>query len=94
MKITNFNPVDNYRLCGGWSRSQFNPVQRGGRVAGPSRAGPKQAAEKLGAEGGGGFNPRIRPTESARALAPEGRNLPISRQTQSFSAACKTGRPI
>ena len=28
-------------------------------------------AEKLGPEGGGGFNPRIKPTESARALATE-----------------------
>ena len=30
-----------------------------------------QAAEKLDPEGGGGFNPRIMPTESTRALAPE-----------------------
>jgi hypothetical protein len=29
-------------------------------------------AEGLDTEGGGGFNPRIKPTESARALAPEG----------------------
>jgi tRNA pseudouridine38-40 synthase len=29
--------------------------------------------EKLVPEGGGGFNPRITPTESTRALAPEGR---------------------
>jgi nicotinate-nucleotide adenylyltransferase len=33
-----------------------------------------QAAEKLKAEGGGGFNPRINPAESARALAPEVRS--------------------
>ena len=30
-----------------------------------------QAAEKSDSEGGGGFNPRIRPTESMGALAPE-----------------------
>ena len=29
-----------------------------------------QAAEKPGAEGGGGFNPRIMPTESMRAFSP------------------------
>src|ERR1039457_6679196 len=28
-------------------------------------------AEKLKTEGGGGFNPRIKPAKSARALAPE-----------------------
>ena len=31
----------------------------------------KQAQEKLDSEGGGGFNPRILPAESTRALAPE-----------------------
>ena len=31
-----------------------------------------QAAEKLETEGAGGFNPRIRPAKSARALALEG----------------------
>ena len=30
-----------------------------------------QPAEKLNPEGGGGFNPRIKPAESTRALAPE-----------------------
>ena len=30
-----------------------------------------QDSEKLNPEGGGGFNPRIKPTESMRALAPE-----------------------
>ncbi len=34
-------------------------------------SGAKQAAEKLDSEGDGGFNPRIKPTESLRALAPE-----------------------
>jgi hypothetical protein len=34
-------------------------------------AGVSQAAEKLTPEGGGGFNPRITPAKSARALAPE-----------------------
>ena len=37
----------------------------------PSRA-PSQAAEKLNAEGGGGFNPRIELAESTLALAPVG----------------------
>ncbi len=47
-----------------------------------------QAAEKLDSEGGGGFNPRIKPTESTRALAPEGRFPLISPEIPSFSAAC------
>jgi hypothetical protein len=46
-----------------------------------------QAAEKLDLEGGGGFNPRIKPAESTRALAPEGRYTPISPQIPSFSVA-------
>ena len=46
-----------------------------------------QAAEKLDPEGGGGFNPRIKPTESMPALAAEGRFPPISPETSSFSAA-------
>jgi len=49
--------------------------------------GALQAAEKLVAEGGGGFNPRIKPTESTRALAPEERLPPISPEIPSFSAA-------
>jgi excinuclease ABC subunit C len=32
----------------------------------------EDAVEKLDTEGGGGFNPRIKPTESTRALAPAG----------------------
>jgi hypothetical protein len=55
----------------------------------PESALALQAAEKLGTEGGGGLNPRVRPAESKGALAPEGRNLPISRQTHSFSATCE-----
>jgi hypothetical protein len=51
----------------------------------------KQAAEKLDLEGGGGFNPRITPIESMRALAPEERILPISPENLPFSAACKAG---
>jgi 3-hydroxybutyryl-CoA dehydrogenase len=35
--------------------------------------GPQQLPEKLDSEGGGGFNPRREPTESAQALAPEER---------------------
>jgi len=46
-----------------------------------------QAAEKLDPEGGGGFNPRIKPTGSMRALAPEGRFSTISHEIPSFSAA-------
>ena len=47
-----------------------------------------QTAEKLDAEGGGGFNPRIKLTESMRALAPEERFSPTSPKTPCFSAAC------
>jgi hypothetical protein len=46
-----------------------------------------EAAEKLKTEGGGGFNPRIKPAKSARALAPEGCFLPIQLEMSSFSAA-------
>jgi len=49
----------------------------------------EQATEKLGTEGGGGFNPRIRPTERARALAPDRRIPPVPPQLGPFSAACK-----
>jgi hypothetical protein len=37
---------------------------------------PEEAAEKLNPEGGGGFNPRIKPTGSGGASAPEGRFPP------------------
>jgi hypothetical protein len=43
-----------------------------------------QAAEKLDLEGGGGFNPRIKPIESMKALAPEERILPISTENLPF----------
>jgi hypothetical protein len=43
-----------------------------------------QAAEKLDPEGGGGFNPRIKPTESTRALAPEELFPPILPGTSLF----------
>ncbi|HEY1159936.1 MAG TPA: rRNA maturation RNase YbeY [Terracidiphilus sp.] len=33
---------------------------------------PQGLIERAATEGGGGFNPRIKPTETARALAPEG----------------------
>jgi len=46
-----------------------------------------QAAEKLDPEGGGGFNPRIEPTESTPALAAEERFPRISSKMPSFSAA-------
>jgi hypothetical protein len=52
-------------------------------------SGAKQAAEKLHSEGGGGFNPRIKPAESTRASAPEEPILPISPENLPFSAACK-----
>ncbi len=47
-----------------------------------------QAAEKLNSEGGGGFNPRIKPTEPTRASALEECFPPISPETPSFSASC------
>jgi hypothetical protein len=43
-----------------------------------------QAAEKLNAEGAGGFNPRIKPTESMLALATEGCFSLISPEISSF----------
>ena len=48
--------------------------------------GALQAAEKLGPEGGGGFNPRIKPAGSMPALAAEGRVSPISPKISSSSA--------
>jgi hypothetical protein len=45
------------------------------------------ACGKLDTEGGGGFNPRIRPIESMLALAPEGRFPQILPDNPSFSAA-------
>ena len=50
--------------------------------------GASQAAEKLDPEGGGGFNPRIKPTESTPALVAEGSFTRISSKTPSFFAAC------
>ena len=44
------------------------------------KAGSIQPAEKLGTEGGGGFNPRMKPTETTWALAPERRIPQISSQ--------------
>ena len=45
------------------------------------------SAEELHTEGGGGFNPRIKPIGSTRALAPEGRFSPISPEIPSSPAA-------
>ncbi len=53
-----------------------------------NESGALQAAEKLDSEGGGGFNPRIKPVKPTRASAPEECFLPISPGTPSFSAAC------
>ncbi len=53
-----------------------------------------QAAEKLNSEGGGGFNPRIKPAESPQALATEGRFPPISPLIPSFSAACLAAESV
>jgi signal transduction histidine kinase len=50
-------------------------------------AGASLTAKKLDTEGGGGFNPRIGPAESTRALAPEGRSLSTSPEISNFSAA-------
>ncbi|MGA2809721.1 MAG: carboxypeptidase-like regulatory domain-containing protein, partial [Terracidiphilus sp.] len=51
-------------------------------------SGTETTAEKPEPEGGRGLNPRIRPAESARALAPEDRLSPTSAQIPHFSAAC------
>ena len=47
-------------------------VEKAIELAASFPAGSIQAAEEVDPEGGGGFNPRIKPTESSRALAPEG----------------------
>jgi len=46
-------------------RNAYNTLEVAAQLA------MEPAAGKLDPEGGGGFNPRIKPTESARALAPE-----------------------
>jgi hypothetical protein len=48
------------------------------------KSGAIQAAEKLIPEGGGGFNPRIKPTESTLALATEEHFPPISPKSGVF----------
>jgi len=52
----------------------------------PSAA--KQAAEEIDPEGDGGFNPRITPAESTRALAPEGFSPSDSPRIPLFFLAC------
>ncbi len=51
----------------------------------------KQAAEKLDAEGGGGFNPRIKPIESMAALAVEEQNLQIVPEIALFRSLFSQG---
>jgi hypothetical protein len=46
-----------------------------------------RSAEKLKAEGYGGFNPRAKPIKSTMALATEERFLPVLLENPSFSAA-------
>ncbi len=76
------------------SRPLPNP-ERGRRMPkGPGKQGVSQVANKLGPEGGGGFNPRIMLAESTRALAPEGNSQSISHEIPSFSAACSAPEEI
>ena len=49
----------------------------------------KAATGKIDPEGGGGFTPRIKPTESTLALATDGRFPPIPPEIPSSSAACE-----
>ena len=62
--------------------------------AGPAKAGGAPTASppagKIDTEGGGGFNPRTKPSGSKRALAPEGSLLPI---TPEISRASKSDKP-
>src|SRR5580692_6263465 len=44
----------------------------------------KHAAEKRPSEGGGGFNPRIRPAEFSPALAADGLSLRFQRKSRVF----------
>jgi hypothetical protein len=71
-----------------FERARFAAANRAANAAKSTRA--LQAAEKLDPEGRGGFNPRIKPTGSTRALAPEGRLSPISHEIPSSSAASST----
>jgi excinuclease ABC subunit C len=54
----------------------------------PTSSRALEAAEKLKTEGGAGFNPRIKPTESVPALAAEGHFLPVSPEIPSISEVC------
>src|SRR5580698_10454638 len=47
-------------------------------------AGASQAAEKRPSEGGGGFNPRIKPAELEPALAADGLSLRFQRKSRVF----------
>ena len=54
--------------------SSFTTGQNAGKIESgvqPCQGTTSQAAEKLDSEGAGGFNPRIKPEESTRAIAPE-----------------------
>ena len=51
-------------------------------------------AENLESEGGGGFNPRVKPIEPALALAAEGRFFAISAEFPDPYPACKVAKPF
>src|ERR1035437_6877418 len=84
-------PFDVLRLSA-LNRLRKNPVLKGhGFSSAANRAESTRALhapEKPNPEGGGGFNPRIKPKESMRALAPEECSSPIEREGRPFSAAC------
>jgi glycosidase len=59
-----------------------------GAGVGKAEAAPAiQAAEEIGSEGDGGFNPRVKPIETMGALAPEKLISPISPEIPSIPAA-------
>jgi Ser/Thr protein kinase RdoA (MazF antagonist) len=54
----------------------------------------EQATEKLGPEGGGGFNPRIRPIESSGPLQAAENSLGVARSVRARLQSCRKCRKI
>ena len=81
-----------------YSQEWEDPVEIGEGISSVAKAsveftgvdtGAKQVAKKLNPEGGGDCNPRMKPTESTRALAKGGCFPPISPEIPISSAARK-----
>jgi dTDP-4-amino-4,6-dideoxygalactose transaminase len=91
-------PVHLYGQCADWTtfarlgnEHGLKLIEDAAQAWGAEWQGTQYAAETTGVEGDGGFNPRVRPKESAWALAPEGRPSEIPASAMPRSQACKAG---